>query len=87
MDLKDYIKIDWEFWMLSLKVTANSNKTEFFWVLWNGTLKLRLKSIPEKWKANIELINFISKELWINKNLIKIISWLSSQNKLVKIDL
>ena len=40
-------------------------------------------SIPEKWKANIELINFISKNLWISKRSVEVVSWLTSKNKLV----
>jgi uncharacterized protein YggU (UPF0235/DUF167 family) len=52
----------------------------------NGVFKIRLNAIPENWKANKELINFISIELWVNKNNIKILSWLTDKNKLVKVD-
>ncbi len=87
MDLKDYIKIDWNKWFLNIKVIPNAKQTEIWWIMCDWILKIRIKSIPEKWKANIELINFIAKELKIRKNLITIISWLTSRNKLVKIDL
>ena len=87
MDLKEYIKVKWNYWFLELKVVPNASKTELSWLMWNWILKIRLMSIPEKWKANIELINFISKNLWISKRSVEVVSWLTSKNKLVKIDL
>lgn len=87
MDLNDYLKIEWNTWFLNIKVIPNAKQTEIWWIMSDWILKIRIKSIPEKWKANTELINFISKELKLRKNLITIISWLTSRNKLVKIDL
>ena len=72
--------------ILKIKVSPNSKKNELFSVMDNWVFKVRLKAIPEKWKANKELIDFLSNELGVNKNQIKILSWLSDKNKIVKVD-
>lgn len=87
MDLNDYIKINWNYWFLEIKVVPNASKTELKWLMWDWVLKLRLHAVPEKWKANKALIDFISNSLWIKKSSIEVISWLTSKNKLVKIAL
>ncbi len=70
---------------LQIKVLPRSNKTEFVERMEDETLKIRLKALPEKGRANQELIQFLSKELKIQKNEIKIISGVTDQRKLVKI--
>jgi hypothetical protein len=86
MDLKDYIEYKWDKSILSLRIIPNAKKTMIAWIMWDGNLKIRINSIPENWKANKELILFISKELNIKKSQIEIIYGLTSQNKIVKID-
>lgn len=49
------------------------------------TIKIRIKAVPEKGKANKELIKFLSKEFSIPKQNIEIISGKTSQLKLLKI--
>lgn len=49
------------------------------------TIKIRIKAVPEKGKANEELIRFLSKRLDIPKQNISIISGKTEQLKLVKI--
>jgi hypothetical protein len=87
MDLKEYIKVKWNYWFLEIKVVPNASKTELIWLMSDWVLKIRLTSIPEKGKANMQLIDFISKSLWISKKSVEVVSWLTSKNKLVKIDL
>jgi len=84
MKIIDYIKKDWNTGLCRIKVTAKQPKTEIFSVLDDGTVKIRLKAVPEKWKANKELIAFLSKQLEVSKNDIDIIAWASDQLKLVK---
>lgn len=48
---------------LRIKVTTKQPKTEYVGALDDGTIKIRLKAVPEKGKANEELIRFLSKEL------------------------
>lgn len=75
---KNYIK---------LKVRANSVKTEFDSIMEDWTYKLKVKAIREKWKANNEIIRFLSKELKLNKDKINILSWETSNTKLIMIEL
>lgn len=49
------------------------------------TYKIRLKSAPEKGKANAELIKFLSKEFNAPKENIEIISGKTERIKLIKI--
>jgi uncharacterized protein YggU (UPF0235/DUF167 family) len=86
MNFKNNINIINNSLILKIKVIPNSSKNELFTIMSNWVYKIRLKAIPENWKANKELINFISYELWIKKSQIKLISWLTDKNKIVKID-
>lgn len=85
MNIKDYLLSKKEN-IIKVKITPKSSKNELFSVLDDWTLKIRIKAVPEKWKANKELINYISSELSISKENIKIISWLTDQVKLIKIN-
>ncbi|MFA4814982.1 MAG: DUF167 domain-containing protein [Candidatus Gracilibacteria bacterium] len=51
----------------------------------DGTLKIRLKAVPEKGHANEELINFLVESLHLSKEDIEIISGFTDARKLVKI--
>ena len=84
MKIIDYIQKDWTSWLCRIKVTPKQPKTEFFSVLDDWTVKIRLKAVPEKWKANKELIKFLASDLWISKDDIDIIAWAGDQLKIVK---
>lgn len=49
------------------------------------TIKIRIKAVPEKGKANAELIKFLSHELNLPKENIEIISGKNSALKLLRI--
>jgi len=85
MDLKNYINLKDNIWFLTVKITPKASKSEFFSVLSDGTLKIRIKAVPENGKANKELISFLAKELWINKQNIEIVSWKTETKKRIKI--
>ena len=85
MNLKNYINFENNIAIFKTKITPKASKSEFFSVLDNWTLKIRIKAVPENWKANKELINFLAKEFWVNKKNIEIISWKTEQLKMVKI--
>ncbi|PKL36335.1 hypothetical protein CVV38_00285 [Candidatus Peregrinibacteria bacterium HGW-Peregrinibacteria-1] len=73
---------------LRIKVVPRSHKTELIETIHdhNGTThKIRLKSAPEKGKANQELIKFLSKLLDTPTETITIISGKSDRTKLIKI--
>lgn len=87
MQIKDYIKFENNIWTAKIKVTPKANKNELFNVLSDWTLKIRIKAVPENWKANKELINFLAKEFWVRKSQVEVMYWNTDQNKVVKIKL
>jgi len=70
---------------LRIKVNPNSSKTEVREIMDGETIKINIKAIPEKGKANIEIIRFLAKEFKVNKGSIKIINGAGSRIKLIKI--
>ncbi|MDP4007727.1 MAG: DUF167 domain-containing protein [Candidatus Peregrinibacteria bacterium] len=70
---------------LRIKVLPKSAKNEIVDIMDDETIKIRIKAIPEKGKANQALIKFLSQELDIQKDSIKIISGKTDQVKLIKI--
>ncbi len=86
MNIQDHITRDGNKWYLRIKVAPKCPNTEVFAVLDDGTVKIRLRAIPEKGKANDELIRFLAKELEIHKNTIELISWATSTTKLIRIN-
>lgn len=47
---------------LQIKVIPRARKTEWAGVMDDGSIKIRLKAVPEDGKANTELLNFLEKE-------------------------
>ncbi len=73
---------------IRVKLKPQSPKTELTQIIEdeNGkTLKINVKAAPEKNKANIELIKFLSKETGTATENIKIISGATERTKLIKI--
>ena len=70
---------------LRIKVIPKSPKNEITEVMDDQTIKIRIKAIPEKGKANAELIKFLSGELQVPKSAISIISGKTEQLKLIKV--
>lgn len=85
MDLLDYIDKN-NSNIIKIKVVPNSQNNLFLWEMDDWCLKFKIKWVPEKWKVNKEIINFLSKELKIAKTNIKLLSWETSRNKTIKID-
>ena len=83
MDLSKKLE-NWN--ILKIKVITNAQNTEIIWELEDWTIKLKVKAIPEKWKANSEIIEYFSKILNLNKSKIEIISGKTSKIKLLKIE-
>lgn len=87
MNLKEILKLNpWKNF-INIKVIPNSPKTEFVWVMADGALKLSAKWLPEKGKVNDEITKMLSKEFGIKRDNINIISWATSRNKLIRIDI
>jgi len=71
---------------LRIKVLPKSSKNEVIEIMEDETIKIRIKAVPEKGKANAELIKFLSKELNVDKSRISILSGKTEQLKLIKIN-
>jgi uncharacterized protein (TIGR00251 family) len=69
---------------LRVRVVPKSSKTEFYEILDDDTWKIRVKAVPEKGKANAELVKYLSKLLGIPKGKISIISGQSDRTKLIR---
>ena len=76
MKLENFIKEG----LLKIKVTLNSTRTEL--IENEGKLKLYLKAVPEKGKANKEIIKFFKKEFSLK---VEIKSGEKSREKVLKI--
>jgi len=70
---------------LRIKVLVNAGKTEIKEEMEDNTIKIAVKAVPEKGKANLELIKFLAKEFVVDKNKVKIISGAGDRLKLIKI--
>lgn len=68
-----------------VKVLPGTGKTEFLAKMSDGTIKIALRAVPEKGKANQELIRFLASELEVHKYQVKIVSGLAERTKLIKI--
>lgn len=71
--------------LLKVKVKVEQSKNLLTGILEDGTVKIDIANVPEKGRANQELISFLAKEFDVSIKNVMIISGLSSKNKLVKI--
>lgn len=51
---------------ISVKISVHKPKTQITELLEDGTIKMEVRAIPEKGKANIEIIKFFRKEFKIS---------------------
>lgn len=70
---------------IRVKVNPGSSRSAITGSLEDGTIKISLKSNPEKGKANQELIKLLSEHYQVNTNKIRLISGHTSQIKLIRI--
>jgi uncharacterized protein len=68
---------------LRIKVKPGASENEIVDVLEDDTIKINISAIPEKGKANKELIGFLKKKFKVDN--IKIISGKAEKIKLIKI--
>jgi len=79
--MKQYFQTEYT----KIKVIPQQSKAEFRGIMGDGTLKIALKSAPEKGKANKELVAFIAGQLGITKDQIVISSGLTSRVKVIRV--
>ena len=73
---------------LRLKARPNTSQTKITEILDSEdgqTIKIDVAAVPEKNKANKEIIKFLAKEFTTTKNDVKIISGATEKIKLIKI--
>jgi len=70
---------------LNVKVKTGAAKTEFADITAGGLIKLDLKAVPEKGRANILLIKYMSEEFGAPRENVKIIKGKKDRNKLLLI--
>lgn len=68
-----------------LSVVANSSQRKIEKMA-NGNYKINLKAVPEKGKANKELLGLLADYFEVPKNQIKIIGGKTSSRKIVEIN-
>ena len=71
---------------LRVKVIPKSSKTELAGILPDGTWKVKVAAVPEKGKANRELIEFLAQKLGVAKTRIHIVSGETSALKRIRVD-
>ena len=69
---------------LHVKIIPKANKNEIV-DFENNLIKIKIKEIPDKGKANKELIFFLSKIFKISKSNIKIMKGKKTKNKIIQI--
>jgi uncharacterized protein len=69
-----------------IKVTPRQPQTVFKGQLADGTIKIALAAVPEKGKANQELLRYLSEELGFPVSAFRIVSGLTSPLKIVSVD-
>lgn len=70
---------------LKIKVIPGAPKTEIKDTMADGTIKIAVAAAPERGRANIELLKFLSAELGVSKNSLALIAGAADRIKLVKI--
>jgi len=69
----------------SIKVIPKSEATRIVGKMDDGTVKIRVAAVPEKNKANTELIKFLAKTFGVDKTRIRILSGDTGHKKLIEI--
>jgi len=70
---------------LKIRVTPRAKRDEVYYILEDGTVKVRLTAPPVEGKANKALIKYFSGIFEIPRSRIEILSGFKSRNKLVYI--
>jgi hypothetical protein len=71
---------------IRIKVIPKSSRTELVGYLPDGTWKVKIAAVPEKGKANRELVEFLAEKLGVAKSRIRIVSGQTSPLKRIHVD-
>lgn len=70
---------------LAVKVVPRQPKTEIIGTMADGTIKIRLKAVPEKGKANAELCRFLAEHYGVPSGNVELLVGSADTRKMVKI--
>lgn len=70
---------------LNIKVIPRAAKTEMAGEMADGTLKVRVKAVPEDGKANEELCHFLARHYGVARSSVEIVTGATSQRKRIRI--
>lgn len=70
---------------LQIRVIPKSPKTQWAGELGDGSLKVKLAAVPEKGKANEELIRFLAAEFGVRRPQVEIVAGATNPHKQVRI--
>ncbi|WP_321471283.1 DUF167 domain-containing protein [uncultured Paludibaculum sp.] len=70
---------------LQVRVIPKSPKTQWAGELGDGSLKVKLAAVPEKGKANEELIRFLAGEFGVRRQQVEIVAGATNPHKQVRI--
>ena len=71
--------------LLAVKVTPRASRSEVIGCGEDGSLRVRIASIPEKGKANHELRSLLSRFFGVSKSHVEIVSGETSSHKRIRI--
>ena len=72
--------------VLKVKVFPAAGRTDYIKTLGDGTLKIAVKAVPEKGKANRELVRYLATFFGVPSEQVAIMRGLEQRLKLVKIE-
>ena len=78
------IKQEAGFCLISVKAVPNAKKTQLAGE-YNGALKVKVAAVPEDGRANVEITEFFSEILGVNKSHVEIIKGFKSRHKVIKV--
>jgi uncharacterized protein YggU (UPF0235/DUF167 family) len=70
---------------ITVRVIPRSSRNEIAEILSDGTIKIRLTSIPEEKELNKALLNYLVKILGVSINQIEVVAGFNGSDKLVTI--
>lgn len=71
--------------VLPVRVMPKSPRSEWAALMADGTWKIRIQAVPERGKANEELIRFLASEFSVSRAQVEIFSGQTSHNKQVRL--
>jgi len=70
---------------LHIRVIPKSPKTDWAGEMADGAWKVKLAAVPEKGKANEELIRFLAQQFGVRRQNVEIVAGATNQHKQVRI--